>query len=734
MRETVRQPLPEGALYAAAEFAEKLDRLGELELGQWRATVARGRDSLWLLIERDAGGYALRLAHAPGGVEPHDVTIGPDAAIIRCASAIGEQEANVQILSRDGGLVRATATLTPDRPLTIRHRPRDLYALGRDRDPLAARGWVEAAQRGVNAGIVFLGRDDGLGSALYFQDFGLLNRYFRQTGTTPDGVVGGHWPELGLELPIAPHFGEGDKPLAAGERVTLSDAYLSLTDRTLDDARDSARTFLDLLAGIYPHLTRPATVYRDWPGMARRTIRDLSRSPKVAVRHYGHTYLRPYVDAEVPDSMCQLAVLNPLDVFARKTGAGRKLATRLAGGVDRFFDPRLGIVRRYLPNVVEESRKLGNEKDENEVDSWYIYHPLVSLGHLAQRGDAKARELFEDSLDFAVKVARRFDYRWPVLFDIRTLKVKKRHRKDGEPGQSDVGGIYASVMLLAYDLTGRRLYLNEAARAVRAMRSMRFELAYQLNLTAYGVNACLRLWQETGDRYFLDESLVFAASFFHNTIFWEPAIGAAEHYSCFLGASALHDGPYMALFECFESFAAMGNYLLGGREDLPQSARMLIAEYCRYTLFRAWGYYPSELPADLLPDQVRNGEIDRKLAIPLEDLYGNGDAPGQVGQEVYGAGAAPTFAARAWHRLRKLGVTVFCEYPLIDVEDGADEASFTVAGAAGMTCALRILDGRDRRKWRLVSVAGNATVLTPDDQPGLAAEVPAETRMTLRRA
>ena len=336
--------------------------------------------------------------------------------------------------------------------------------------------------------------------------------------------------------------------------------------------------------------------------------------------------------------------------------------------------------------------------------------------------------------DFAVKVARHFHYCWPILFDITTLKVKKRVRKEGDPGQSDVGGIYATVMLLAYDLTGRRYYINEAKRAVRAMRHLRFDLAYQLNLTAYGVNACLRLWQETGDRYFLDESLVFAASFFHNTIFWEPAVGAAEHYSCFLGASALHDGPYMAAFECFESFAAMGNYLLGGRDDLPQSVRLLIAEYTRYTLHRAWNYYPSTLPADLLPDQVRNGHIDRKLAIPLEDLYPDGQAPGQVGQEAYGAGAAFAFAARAWHRLPRLGVTIFCDYPLIDIEDGADEARFTVAGAAGMTASLRILDGRDRRKWHLASIAGNATALIPDDHPGLAAEAPAETRMVLQRA
>ncbi len=45
-----------------------------------------------------------------------------------------------------------------------------------------------------------------------------------------------------------------------------------------------------------------------------------------------------------------------------------------------------------------------------------------------------------------------------------------------------------------------------------------------------------------------------------------------------------------------------------------------------------------------------NGHIDRKLSFPVEDLYVDGQPAGQVGQEIYGAGAAFVFASRAFHQ------------------------------------------------------------------------------------
>lgn len=687
--------IPAGALHLQREVAEGgLVSLAHTEPASMSIEALLGRDSLWLFVRRDgAGGYAVRTAFSASGLTIAESHIGEGLLVFVCDSAIGRQEVRIEIIDRTAPLLRTSVTLTPPVPLALRFWPPDLYPIGADDDPLSARGQVRAAQRGLNAAIVLVARDEpAMGGLLYFQNLTALNGFYRATGTRPDSVVGGRWPQLGYQPPSGPKFSQADdNPLPAGTPVTISDTLLAFDALKPGDPQQSAKAFLDMLAKIYPHLVRPATEYHDWPALAKATARDLRRSPKATVSHYGHLYVRPYTAAEVPDSMVQLAVARPIARLAELDASYRPLAADLLAGIERFFDPKLGALRRFLPNVGVESRALNNEKDENEVDSWYLYHPLVNLAKLARAGDDAARDLVLRSVDFAIKVARHFHYRWPVTFDVRTLKVHVLNRKEGDPGQSDVGGIYAHLMLDMWELTGRKRFLNEAIRAIEATSELRFDLNYQTNLTAFGVNACLRLWHATGKRWFLDQSYVFLASFFHNSLFWESELGAAAHYTTFLGATCLHDGPYMAIYECYESWESFRHYLVEGRDDLPHSVKLLTAEFCRYGLQRGWGYYPAHLPDDIFPDEIRNGEIDRKLSFPLEDLYGAGDPPGQVGQEIYGCGAAFAFSAGAWRKLETAPFALFCDYPIATIDERDDVVRFETAGVGGMECRLRLI-------------------------------------------
>jgi hypothetical protein len=295
----------------------------------------------------------------------------------------------------------------------------------------------------------------------------------------------------------------------------------------------------------------------------------------------------------------------------------------------------------------------------------------MNVARLAKAGDQDALRIFMGSLDYAIRVARKFKYIWPVKFNIETLKVLKGPRKEGQPGQTDVGGVYAYVMLQAFDLTGEQRYLDEAQRAVQALTDLEFALEYQSNLTAWGAAACLKLWKLTQLNFYRDESYVLLAGFFHNAMLWDSNIGAAKHYSVFMGPTCLHDGPYMSMFECWESFAAFEECLNIAGDDLPAPVALLLCEYFKHTLTNSWCYFPSELPKEILSDKVRNGHIDRKLAFPLEDLYAGGDPAGQVGQEIYGAGAAFAFVANVFHRVPKAPFMVFCDYPLarFDIED-----------------------------------------------------------------
>lgn len=316
--------------------------------------------------------------------------------------------------------------------------------------------------------------------------------------------------------------------------------------------------------------------------------------------------------------------------------------------------------------------------------------------------------MFLGSLDYAIKVARHYRYEWPVLFDVMSLKVKVQSRKPGGPGQSDVGGLYAYVMLQAHELTGEQRFLDEASKAVRATRGLGFELLYQTNLTAWAVVACLKLWRLTGDDFFRRQSHLFMAGFFHNTIFWESQLEAAKHYQTFLGATCLHDGPYMAIYECFESFTAFREYLEMADDGLPPWLRLLLNEYCRYALSRAWGFYPGHLPRDVLAGDIRNGEVDPKLAFPLEDLYAGGDAPGQVGQEIYGSGAAFAFTRHAFAYLRGCPAMVFCDYPVKEGVFGQGRWSGRIDGWPEGECRLRVIAAPGAVQAVSITVDGKA--------------------------
>ncbi|QNN65274.1 hypothetical protein H9L12_01090 [Sphingomonas rhizophila] len=156
-------------------------------------------------------------------------------------------------------------------------------------------------------------------------------------------------------------------------------------------------------------------------------------------------------------------------------------------------------------------------------------------------------------------------------------------------------------MIQAYELTANDDYLAEALKAIEATRGLHFDINYQANLTAWGAAACVKLHRLTGERFYLEQAYVFFASFLHNCEIWESEIGHAVHYRNFLGATALHDAHYMAIYECFDSFAAMKHMLADGDATLSDSARMLASEYCKYALDRAWYYYPDALP----PKQCR---------------------------------------------------------------------------------------------------------------------------------
>lgn len=714
--------------------ARSMKPLASLELRGLAVEVAAGKDALWALVRRDGrGGVALRVAHAPAGFDTARTAPAREGEELRIetSSLLGEQTVMLRLYDGELPVLRVTTRITPARDLLIPFLPRDIYPLDAKDDPTGAEGQVEAAQRGLNGGVCYFRlREPAFGSVLYFQNFTPLNQRFALTGTTPDGAVGGEWPELGYLPPTPPQSPNPPvEPLPAGKEVTVYDAFLAVHHEPNGDEAAMAHRYLSLLAAIYRRLELPAVDFRDWVSRAERSLHDLEKAPEATIRHYGFRYLHPYTAAEYPDSMVQLSVLAALRDFEAWTGRDLPLKAELARGLRKFYDPKLRTLRRYLPNV-------GDDKDADAVDSWYLYHPLLNLGRLALDGDKRAERLFRDSIDYAIRAAHHFDYIWPIQYNVADFSVIQDSRNEGGLGQTDVGGIYAYVMLQAFELTDDKRFLDEARAAIRALKGMRFELNYQANLTAWGAAACMRLWRIDDDPAYLAQSYVFLASFFHNVALWESELGHARHYRNFMGVTALHDAPYMAMYECFDSFAAFERYLKDGGPDLDAGVRMLVSEYCRYALDRAWFYFPDTLPPQVIADKQRekNGHVDRNLSFPLEDLYVDGQQAGQVGQEIYGCGSAFIFATRTFHRFDGVPFTLFCDHFLLAADrPSARSISFQLGGGEGCTAALVLVRkaGASLPAVTVVTLEGEQVRPHEEEKGRVAFHIPASGRVTL---
>lgn len=705
----------------------------QFEVGELSVEIRDASDSIWAFIRREGqGGLALRAAYLAGAFSCTSQKPGAgEAARIAVHSTLGDHR--ITFYRGDNGLesLRMTVRFTPVTPILVPFMPRDLYPFDANDDPLGAKGNVEASQRGLNAGVLYFHIDEpDFGNVLYFQNLTAMNDYYSATGTKPDGAIGGEWPELGYLLPTLPQSGTPPTdPLPPGIEVTLSDAILVFRHEAPSHERDSARQFLQMLGAAYKMLDLPPVEYRDWMDRSERTLRDLDQAPEATIEHYGHRYIHPYTAAEYPDIMVQMSIIAAIHDWGKWRGEPHRLEAEFKAGLGKFYDPKLKSLRRYLPNV-------GEDKDADAVDSWYLYHPMLNLGILALDGDEEARKLLMKSIDFGIKAAQHFEYRWPVQYKITDFSVVTEVAGADGCGQTDVGGIYAWVMLQAFELTDDKRFLDEARNAIDTAMGLRFNVNYQANLTAWGAAACMRLWRITNQQVYLEQSYVYLGSFFHNCEIWESEIELAVHYRNFMGVTCLQDAPYMAIYECFDSFAAFERYLDESGPDLEPAARMLVAEYCKYALDRAWYYYPDALPPEVLSPKQRetNGHINPKLCFPLEDLYPDGQLAGQVGQEIYGAGAAFIFATRAFHDVEGAPFRLYCDHFVRAMERTGDHAlTLTLGGGETCTAGLSLVRLKRRKlgKIEVKAVGGDVLRARETSADRIDYHVPANGRLVL---
>lgn len=656
-------------------------------------TIHCSNDSLWVLVIWPKGGkIAFRTAYSPDGNLTVKSQRETDNGIKFFLDAvIGEITVEIQFPTDTNTSLRYTTTLKPRTDLLIPFWPRDIIIPGNDGKSGNTAGKVQVKQVGTRSGMVcFNITRPKCGSILYLQNLTALNNYCQQTETTAGETVGGEWPELGFRpTPTT------DKPLQAGKEVVLSDAIVIFDAEVPAKEASMVEQYLNMLAQAYLQLPKPYTNYQDWPDALEKGLHDLIDSPGCWSQVAGHSYFNAYVSDYVtpPEIMVQLAVLLPLTDYVEWSGKKMDIIKGIREALPTFYDDKLKTIMRWLPAAADKLEGEEEQKEPMTMDSWYLHHPLLNLSRLALKGDKVAEKLFVDSLDFAIKVAHHFKYQWPVFYKMDTLEVIKAETAPGMGGEHDVPGLYAHIMLQAYELTGKKRYLNEAETAAKKLQGLGFDLFYQANNTAFSAGALLRLSKITGNKLYKELSYLCLANVFKNVKLWECDYGYGKNFPSFFCLFPLNDAPYTAVYEEQEVFCALHDYLKHAEgEDLLPSLSLLLAEYIKYLVNRAIYYYPTMLPKEMLSDKVKIGEVDPKLWIALEDLHDGWEKSGEVGQEVYGAGNAFGILPRHYLRVPGESFMISVDYPTSSFNARKGKPiKFTILGDSRLTSRLVIV-------------------------------------------
>jgi hypothetical protein len=457
--------------------------------------------------------------------------------MLRTAGLVGDYQVRLTLQDDPVAMVRATVKLTNRSAVRIERSQREILLTDTKHQPL--EGMLFTAQTGPNSGHAFVAANGA--TLFYFQNFTALGPYVSHTGGQLDSCVGVEWPALGLSLP------QGEEPLPKAATVVLSDTFMRVTGNSDRGEATRAIEFLDGMAWVY-HKTAPAPgKWFDWARLAGRTLDSLCKSRQCIRKVQGKTFLNAYVgsDDKPPESMVQGALEVPMVEYEQWALSSHPLMHRLSGNLTAFYLKELSTMARWLPGERFTTEDRGEEQQTDRMDSWYLMHTMMNLARLAELGKGPEKKLFFDSLEYLIRVAAHFEHDWPVFYDRKSLRVLKREVKEGLGGERDAAGLYAHVMLQAWDLTADRRYLDEAETAACKLTGLGFGMLYQTNNTMFTAVALARLWKATGNSLYRELGFVCMGSVLSHLWLWEP-VRPGNPWSTYMGVPPLHDAPYIA--------------------------------------------------------------------------------------------------------------------------------------------------------------------------------------------
>jgi hypothetical protein len=241
-----------------------------------------------------------------------------------------------------------------------------------------------------------------------------------------------------------------------------------------------------------------------WREFAAATVRDLQEESTTRVEVNGHVGLRAYVKdssqiwqqpADNFELMSVADVLWPSLLYLRlhPSPSYETECNELLAALPSFYH--------------EDTQSISNDfvrKPNERTDSWYPFeNGLVkysAIGSLV--GSKEITDHFLEAFHTAQKMARQYDYLFPIYYQVSTLLA------EGAGTNYAIGGLYAWAAILAYHLTAEEQYLEEARRAIQVLYTVPSDrLFHEPQELAYGALAATELGMRDQANYLLYEQL-----------------------------------------------------------------------------------------------------------------------------------------------------------------------------------------------------------------------------------
>ena len=568
---------------------------------------------------------------------------------------------------------------------------------------------------------------------LYLANWPALDTYFRRTGTNMRGTVATPPGDVGF-VPPEPEISQSD----GGDRterlisVLAATVVVSPDSLPVDEPHSYCGRFVEDVAAIYDNLNRPDPETVDWRSISRETLAAV-RDPANRFEYEGT------VHPGGVELVTAMSIVTPFRAYAERFAddAAARLTENVADIVEAYYDPDYEDVDGNTGMIANSPAPV----TLTHVDAWYLFWPVIQSAEYALAFDDDAiAEMVVDTADVMVDVGRALDYEFPMWIDVDGLRGYEPtdHQWDGY--QYDCTGAYAYLMCQYHDLTGEQRYLDEAEVAADRLLGYGFELPYEFTTTPLTLRAMGQLAERTGEDQYLDASYIGLANILRHAYFFDPEYGSFEGRRVFLLNEAMppegYEGNFFAnALEEWSLLRYLDQFLRESGDDLSRAARRLTAELLRHkrtsladSLVR---FQPdTSLVFDgIAPQSGRR--VNHGWALPLEPfgaLEPMFDRLGEIGQDLYGAGAYPEAACQQSYPLTD-GVTLLVDGPVAVTCTGEYTWEVRVLGAVetygavlhGDSDALvdysvrRVEEGSDSRLGEEVAAEYDPTAVANDE-------------------